>query len=108
MTGSKKKRPAARRTAKPKSSTRNSPARKSPVHKSRARKSPARKSPESKSPAPPQLRIDLTGDQRLAENVIVELLAAVRRQGLEPPKVQILRKPRIGPKQALRARPKAK
>jgi hypothetical protein len=73
-----------------------------------ARPATKRKFPEPTPATPLQLRVALTGDQRLAENVIVELLAAARRHGLEAPKVQILRKPRVGPKQALPARRKAK
>ena len=68
MTASKRKRPAAGRAAKAKSS------------------------------APLELRLALKGDKLLTENVIVEVLAAARRLGLEPPKVQILRKSRVGPK----------
>jgi hypothetical protein len=44
------------------------------------------------------LRVALKGDKLLAENVIVEVLAAARRSGLEPPKVEVLSKPRVGPK----------
>jgi hypothetical protein len=52
-----------------------------------------------KKPAGPmRLSIGVAGDQRLAENVIVEVLAAARRCGLAPPDVQILRQPRVGPK----------
>jgi hypothetical protein len=55
-----------------------------------------------KKPAGPlQLRIGLTGDQRLTENVIIEVLAAARRCGLDPPSVQVIRQPRVGPKQKL-------
>jgi hypothetical protein len=68
MTASKRKRPAAGRAAKAKSS------------------------------APLELRVALKGDKLLAENVIVEVLAAARRSGLEPPKVEVLSKPRVGPK----------
>ena len=48
-----------------------------------------------------QLRIALTGDQGLTENVIMEVLAAARRVGLGPAKVEVFRKPRVGPKQSL-------
>ncbi len=78
MTASKKKRPAAGRAAKAKSSK--------------------AKSSKAKSSAPLELRVALKGDKLLAENVIAEVLAAARRIGLEPPKVEVLRKPRIGPK----------
>jgi hypothetical protein len=68
MTASKRKRPAAGRASKAKSS------------------------------APLELRVALKGDKLLAENVIVEVLAAARRIGLAPPKVEVLCKPRVGPK----------
>jgi len=50
---------------------------------------------------PLQLRFALTGDQRLAENVIIEVLAAAHRCGLDPPTVQVIRQPRVGPKEKL-------
>jgi len=78
VTASKRTRPAAGRAAKAKSSK--------------------AKSSKVKSSAPLELRVALKGDKLLAENVIAEVLAAARRMGLEPPKVEILRKPRIGPK----------
>jgi hypothetical protein len=83
MTAPKRKRPAAGRAAKAKSS------------KSKSSKA---KSTKAKSSAPLELRVALKGDKLLAENVIAEVLAAARRMGLEPPKVEVLRKPRIGPK----------
>ncbi|MBI5322923.1 hypothetical protein [Bradyrhizobium sp.] len=52
------------------------------------------------SAAPLELQVALKGDKQLAENVIVEVLAAARRLGIKPPKVQVLRKARIGPKRA--------
>jgi hypothetical protein len=52
---------------------------------------------------PLQLRVALTGDQRLAENIIIEVLAAARRCGLEAPSVQVIRQLRVGPKQKLRS-----
>jgi hypothetical protein len=48
-----------------------------------------------------QLSVALTGDRALTENVIMEVLAAARRVGLGPAKVEVIRKPRVGPKQAL-------
>jgi RNA-binding protein YhbY len=48
-----------------------------------------------------QLRVALTGDQGLTENVIMEVLAAARRAGLGPAKVEVFRKPRVRPKQSL-------
>jgi hypothetical protein len=56
---------------------------------------------KKKSIAPLQLRVALTGDQRLTENVIIEVLAAARRCGLDPPRVQVVRQPRVGPKEKL-------
>jgi hypothetical protein len=62
---------------------------------------PARRATRKKSVAPLQLRVALTGDQRLAENVIIEVLAAARRCGLDPPSVEVIRQPRVGPKEKL-------
>jgi hypothetical protein len=56
---------------------------------------------KTRSPGSLQLRIALTGDQALTENVIMEVLAAARRVGLGPAKVEVFRKPRVGPKQSL-------
>lgn len=72
MTAPKRRRPAAGRATKAKSKARTS--------------------------APLELRVALRGDKQLTENVIVEVLAAARRLGLAPPKVQVLRKTRVGPK----------
>jgi hypothetical protein len=58
----------------------------------------ANRATKKKPLAPIQLRVALTGDQRLAENVIMEVLAAAHRCGLEPPSVRVVRKPRVGPK----------
>ena len=68
-----------------------------------ARKKQLAKTPEAKkrSPKSLQLRIALRGDQALTENVIMEVLAAARRAGLGPAKVEVFRKPRVGPKQSL-------
>jgi hypothetical protein len=52
-----------------------------------------------KAPAAPmQLSVALTGDQRLAENLILEVRAMAKRYGLEIPSVEIVRQPRVGPK----------
>jgi hypothetical protein len=59
---------------------------------------PARRAVKARSAAPLELQVALKGDKQLAENVIIEVLAAARRLGLEAPKVQVLRKPRVGPK----------
>jgi hypothetical protein len=60
------------------------------------------------SSGPLQLRIALTGDRALTENVIMEVLAAARRAGLGPAKVEVFRKPRVGPKQSLVASHKSR
>jgi biopolymer transport protein ExbD len=65
---------------------------------SKTKRSPARRAVKAKSPAQFELRVALKGDKQLAENVIVEVLAAARRLGLEAPNVQVSRKPRVGPK----------
>ena len=65
---------------------------------SKAKRPAARPAAKAKSPAPIELRVAVKGDKLLTENVIVEVLAAARRLGLEAPKVQVLRKPRVGPK----------
>jgi hypothetical protein len=52
-----------------------------------------------KKPRPPmQLSVALTGDQRLTENLILEVRAMAKRYGLETPNVEIVRQPRLGPK----------
>jgi len=48
--------------------------------------------------APMQLSVGVTGDQRLAENLILEVRAMAKRYGLEIPRVEIVRQPRVGPK----------
>lgn len=65
---------------------------------SSAKRSPIRGPAKVKSAAPIELRVAIKGDKQLTENVIVEVLAAARRLGLEAPKVEVLRKPRVGPK----------
>lgn len=45
-----------------------------------------------------QMSVDLVGDQRLTQNLILEVREAARRCGLEIPDVQILQRPRLGPK----------
>lgn len=68
---------------------------------SKGRRLPVGRATKKKSVVPLQLRVALTGDQRLAENVIIEVLAAARRCGLEAPSVQVIRQPRVGPKEKL-------
>ena len=53
-----------------------------------------------KSAAPMQLKIALTGDQRLTENVILEVRAVARRYGLEIPSIEVERRPSTPPKTA--------
>ena len=65
---------------------------------SKKKRSPAARTAKAKSPAPFEFRVAVKGDKQLTENVIVEVLAAARRLGLAPPKVHVLRKPRLGPK----------
>jgi hypothetical protein len=65
------------------------------------KKRPVSRAAKKNGIEPLQLRVALTGDQRLAENVIVEVLAAARRCGLDPPSVQVIRQPRVGPKEKL-------
>jgi hypothetical protein len=45
-----------------------------------------------------QLEVVLTGDQRLAENVILEVRALAKRYGLGVPSVKVMRRPAVGPK----------
>ena len=71
---------------------------------SKTKRSSARKAAKAESPAPFELRLALKGDKQLAENVIVEVLAAARRLGLSAPNVQVLRKPRVGPKRIAKRR----
>lgn len=77
-----------------------SPSPRSASAKSVIAKSPSAKSPSAKSAVPLELQFALKGDKQLAENVIVEVLAAARRLGIKPPRVQVLRKARVGPKRA--------
>jgi hypothetical protein len=73
---------------------------------SKTKPSPARRAAKAKSPAPFELRLALKGDKLLTENVIVEVLAEARRLGLEAPKVQVSRKPRVGPKRIAKRKPR--
>jgi hypothetical protein len=65
---------------------------------SKTKQSPSRRAAKAKSTVPFELRLALKGDKQLTENVIVEVLAAARRLGLTAPDVQVLRKPKVGPK----------
>jgi len=62
----------------------------------------------TKPRAPMQLSVGLTGDQRLAENLILEVRAIAKRYGLETPNVEIVRQPRVGPKVKLTSAGKSK
>ena len=55
-----------------------------------------------------QLSVALKGDQRQTENLIVEVRALAKRYGLETPNIEILRKPRVGPKTKLTSARKPK
>jgi hypothetical protein len=48
-----------------------------------------------------QMSVALTGDQRLAENLILEVRAMAKRYGLETSNVEVVRQPRVGPKSKL-------
>jgi hypothetical protein len=48
--------------------------------------------------APMQMSVAFTGDQRSAESLILEVRAMAERYGLEMPSVEIVRRPRVGPK----------
>ena len=51
-----------------------------------------------KATLPLKLNVDLTGDRRLAENVILEVRAAARRVGLEIANVDIVKQQPARPK----------
>jgi NifB/MoaA-like Fe-S oxidoreductase len=53
---------------------------------------------KKKRPAPIELSIELTGDQRATENVILEVRAIARQFGLEIPSVKVVRQPLMAPK----------
>jgi hypothetical protein len=56
-----------------------------------------------------ELRVALTGDQRVAENLILEVRAIAQRCGLEIPNIQVVRQPKVGPKtQKKKVRPRRK
>jgi EAL domain-containing protein (putative c-di-GMP-specific phosphodiesterase class I) len=63
---------------------------------------------KKKSRPPMQLSVSLTGDQRLTENLILEVRAMARRYGLETPNVEVVRQPRVGPKVKLTSGRKSK
>jgi hypothetical protein len=71
-----------------------------------SRRAAKTKSDVPKSTAPFELRLALKGDKQLTENVIVEVLAAARRLGLSAPDVQVLRKPKVGPKRIAKRKPR--
>jgi hypothetical protein len=51
-----------------------------------------------------QLKIDLAGDRRLAEDVILKIRALAQRFGLDAPQVRVVSRPAVGPKARKRAR----
>jgi hypothetical protein len=57
---------------------------------------------------PMQMSVALIGDQRLAENLILEVRALAKRYGLEIPSVEVVRQPRVGPKVKLTLARKSK
>jgi len=42
-----------------------------------------------------ELRVALSGDQRVAENLILEVRAIAQRCGLEIPNIQVVRQPKV-------------
>ena len=54
---------------------------------------------QKKGEAPMQLKVVLRGDQRLAENVILEVRAMAKRRGLESPQISVMRQSSVAPKQ---------
>lgn len=54
--------------------------------------------PRQKTSPPIQLSVAVRGDQRLTENLILELRAVARDCGLEIPSFEVVRQPRVGPK----------
>jgi hypothetical protein len=63
---------------------------------------------KKKPRAPMQLSVALTGDQRLTENLILEVRDVAKRYGLEIPDIQVRRQPRLGPKVKLASGRKSK
>lgn len=53
-----------------------------------------------KSREPMQLSVALTGDQRVTENVILEVRALAQRFGLEVPNIKVVRQRATGAKTA--------
>jgi hypothetical protein len=45
-----------------------------------------------------QLKVDVAGDRRLAEQLILEVRALAQRFGLEPTQVRVVSRPAVGPK----------
>jgi len=61
---------------------------------------------KTKQGTPKQFTIDVAGDRREAENVIVEVYAIAQRLGVKISDVQVKRKPSSRPKAASRSRRK--
>ena len=51
-----------------------------------------------------QLKVELAGDRRLAEDVILEIRALAQRLGLDAPLVNVVSRPAVGPKARKSAR----
>jgi hypothetical protein len=45
-----------------------------------------------------ELRVAVSGDQRVVENLILEVRAIAQRCGLEIPNIRVVRQPKVGPK----------
>jgi hypothetical protein len=58
---------------------------------------------KKKTKSPMQLSVSLVGDQRLTQNLILEVCEAAKRHGLEIPDIQVLQQPRVRPKVKLKS-----
>ena len=54
---------------------------------------------QKKGEVPMQLKVVLKGDQRLAENLIIEVRAIAKRHGLESPRISVMRQSAVVAKQ---------
>jgi hypothetical protein len=61
-----------------------------------------------KSAAPTQMKVALRGDQRMAENFILEVRAMAERCGLEISSVQITPQPEVSSKKKKKVRSRGK
>jgi len=69
---------------------------------------PVRSARRKKSAASTQMKVTLRGNQRTAENFILEVRAIAERCGLEIPSVQIISHPNVGSKTNKKARSRRK